>query len=145
MLNMVTLDRLSVYSLSRWVHTLLTRPHLSLVLNTPPQAQVRSVSDGIQGPLRLASIRIDIAESVFQLALCVVAKSVLRLASFLRDFSSRLFVDLLRALSSRLRCAVAESTRYCVVSLVLPLKLGKSGIVNPRVIMIGKPFGMSFG
>ena len=34
MLNMVTLDRLSVYSLSRWVHTLVTRPHLSLVLNT---------------------------------------------------------------------------------------------------------------
>ena len=100
-----------------------TRPHLSLILNTPPQAQVGPVSDGIRGPLRLASIRIDIAESVFQLVLCVVAKSVLRLASFLRGFSSRL------------HCAVAESTRYCVVSSVLPLKLGKSGIVNPRSVM----------
>ena len=60
----------------------------------PPQAQVGSVLDSIRGSLRLASIRIDIAESVFQLALCVFAKSVLRLASFLRGFSSRLFAAL---------------------------------------------------
>ena len=33
---------------------------------------------------------IDIAKSVFQLTLCVVAKSVLRLASFLRGFVARL-------------------------------------------------------
>ena len=112
-----------------------TRAHLSLILNTPPQAQVGSVLNGIRGPLRLASIRIDIAESVFQLALCVVAKSVLRLASFLRGFSLRLFAALLRGFSSRLHCAVAESTRYCVVASVLPLKLGKSGIVNLRSVM----------
>ena len=112
-----------------------TRPHLSLILNKPPQAQVGSVSDGIRCPLRLTSIRIDIAESVFQLALCVVVKSVLRLASFLRGFSSRLFSALLRGFSSRLCCMVAETTRYCVVSSVLLLKLGRSRIVNPRSVM----------
>ena len=77
---MVTLDLWSVlFTLKVSSHT---TPHLSLILNMPPQAQVGLVSDGIRSPLRLASIRIDIAESVFQLALCVVAKSVLRLASF---------------------------------------------------------------
>ena len=45
--------------------------------------------------------------------LCGVAKSVLRLAL----------------------CVVAESTHYCIVSLVLPLKLGRSRIVNPRSVM----------
>ena len=85
---MVTLDLLEcLFTLKVSSHT---RPHLSLILNTPPQAQVGPVSDGIRGPLRLASIRIDIAEFVFQLVLCVVAKSVLRLASFLRGSIVRL-------------------------------------------------------
>ena len=88
-----------------------TRPHLSLILNTPPQAQVGSVSDGIRGPLLLASIRIDTAESVFQLVLCVVAKSVLQLASFLRGFSSRLVARLLFA------APLCGSSRLCGVVL----------------------------
>ena len=75
-----------------------TRPLLSLILNTPPQAQVGSVSNGIQSPLRLAlrsprrlaSIRIEIAETVIQLALCLVVKSVIWLAFFFTALCGRL-------------------------------------------------------
>ena len=51
----------------------------------------------------------------------------------MQDVENRLITALLRGYSSLLRCAV--TTRYCVVSSVLPLKLGRSGIVNPRSVM----------
>ena len=85
-----------------------------------------------------ASTRIDSPRHYgIRVPACVVCSCEVR-ASACVFFSRLLFAalrGLLRGFSSRLHCAVAESTRYCVVSSVLPLKLGKSGIVNPRSIM----------
>ena len=91
-------------------------------------------------------------ESVFQLALCIVVKYVLRLASFfaalrgrsaLRGFVARFFVALWRG-----------SSRLCAVQAILPLKpvakawslgllfdryLHREGIVMDHIIVVGVP------
>ena len=71
-----------------------------MILNTPPQAQVGSVSDSIRSPVQLVSIHIDIVESVFQLALCVVRSCEVCASAYV---VARLFAALLCGSSRLLR------------------------------------------
>ena len=72
---------------------------LSLILNTPPKAQVGSVSNGIRSPLLNGFVRESASSRV--------------------DSHNR----------SPLRLVL------CVVPWVLPLKVGRSGILNLRCVM----------
>ena len=89
-----------------------------------------------------ASTRVDSHRNCgFRASACVVCSCEVCASACV--FSSRLlFAALLHGSVARLLftaslhgCAVAESTRYFIVFSVLPLKLGKSGIVNPRSFM----------
>ena len=133
----VTIHRWSVHSLSRCVHTL---DQVELDSEHAPSSSSR-VSFGRY--LKSASTRVPesastrinrsslwlvfckVAESLLQLALCGVAKSALRLA-FMQSCGVRA--------SACVICSCGICT-LCKVSSVLPLKLDRSGIINPRSAM----------
>ena len=131
---MVTLDRWSVYSLSRCVHTL---DQVELDSQHAPSSSSRvgfgwyPRSASTHVPESTSTRVISYRDCGIRDSACVVCSCEVRASTC---FSSRLYtVD--RLFAASLRGAVADSTRYCVVSSVLPLKLGRSGIVNPRSLM----------
>ena len=64
---MVTLDLWSVYSLSRWVHTL--RPHLSLILNR--MIFLEGIILGVSVIISFMSIEVLVSTSVSPLMTCI--------------------------------------------------------------------------